>query len=98
MLMSFSGTEAFVVEGFAPDAPGPDVDKETKQQCPLCNVPKKLKEMRDHVGRHILLSSRGVEEHLVKPVSSTSVLDGIYSALTRTHLPDRQQPLWFLRR
>ncbi|KAF9642030.1 hypothetical protein BDM02DRAFT_3194047 [Thelephora ganbajun] len=55
-----SGVAAFVVEGFVPDAPNPS--KEVKEQCPLCNAPKKLKEMRDHVGCHILLRSRGIEE------------------------------------
>ena len=40
----------------------PSPDPEAKQQCPLCSGLKKLKDMRDHVGRHILLHSRGVEE------------------------------------
>lgn len=68
MLTRSSGTAAFVVEDFVLDAPDPD--KDTRHQCPLCNSVKKLKDMRDHVGRHVLLDSRGVEEcDLLKPVS-----------------------------
>ena len=64
------GTPAFVIEDFKPDMPDTDPEKETKQQCPLCNEPKKLKGMRDHVGCHILLSLCGVEEDsLLRPVS-----------------------------
>lgn len=68
--MAASGTPAFIVEDFAPNMPNVDPDEGTKQQCPLCNKSRKLKEMRDHVGRHILLRSRGIEEdNLVKTVS-----------------------------
>lgn len=66
--MIFLGAATFVVEDFKPDAPDPD--KEMKQQCPLCNELRKLKEMRDHVGHHILLHSRGGEDaRLLKTVS-----------------------------
>lgn len=61
MLIMSLETIAFVVEDFTPNAPDPD--KEMKQQCPLCNDVTKLKHLRDHVGRHILLCSYGVKEH-----------------------------------
>ena len=64
------GTAAFVVEDFAPKAPDLDPGKETKQECPLCTKQKKPQDMWGHVGGHILLHSRGVEEGgLVNPVS-----------------------------
>lgn len=67
VLIMLSGTAAFVVEDFVPNAP--DSDKEMRQQCPLCDSTKKLKDMRDHVGYHILLRLRGGKEcGLLNPV------------------------------
>jgi len=64
------GTPAFIVEDLVLATPNTDLGKESKQQCPLCNEPKKLKDMRGHVGRHIMLHSRGItEERLVKTVN-----------------------------
>ena len=69
MLRVFLGAAAFIVEGAKLDAPDTDPNKETEQQYPLCNREKKLREMRGHVGRHILSHSRGTGEHdLLKPV------------------------------
>jgi len=69
-LTVLQGTPAFIVEDLALATPSTDLGKDSPQQCPLCNEPKKLKEMRGHVGRHIMLHSRGVsEEHLMKLVS-----------------------------
>ena len=70
-LMTSSGTPAFVVEDFVLSTPNVDPDKEIKQQCPLCNEPKKLKEMRGHVGRHILLHLHGIED--VRRVTKVSL-------------------------
>ena len=72
--MKSPGTAAFVVEDFAPNMPDVDRGKELERNCPLCNEPKKLKDMRGHVGQHILLRSRGAEEYdLVNPVSLPSL-------------------------
>ena len=66
--MTFSGMAAFIVEGFSLKRPDP-LEKETTHQCPLCNKPKKLKGMQDHVGHHILSRLCGMEEDsLIKPV------------------------------
>lgn len=62
------GTPAFVIQDFTPDAPNPD--KEMKQPCLLCDEPKKLADMRNHVGHHILLHSHDAGEgDLLKTVS-----------------------------
>lgn len=64
------GMAAFIIEDFKPNAPDTNLDREAKRQCPLCNDLKKLKEMRGHVGHHIMLRSRGgKEDHLSKTAS-----------------------------
>ena len=62
------GTPAFVIQDFTPDASNPD--KEMKQLCLLCDKPKKLADMRNHIGHHILLHSHDAGEgDLLKTVS-----------------------------
>ena len=53
---------AFVVEVLTSNPPNTALDKESKQRCPLCREEKKLKELRGHVGQHILSRSLGFEE------------------------------------
>jgi len=68
--MILIGMAAFVVEIIGSTSPNMDPGKETKQRCPLCHEEKKLKELRGHIGLHILWRSFGVEEDLVTKVGS----------------------------
>jgi hypothetical protein len=42
--------------------PKPKLDPKQKINCQLCKTSQTLSKMRNHVGRHILLYMRGVEE------------------------------------
>ena len=68
VLMIPTGTVAFVVEVIRSKSPNMDLNKEAKQHCPLCHEEKKLKELRGHVGQHILWRSLGIKEDLAVKV------------------------------
>ena len=68
MLTIPTGLAAFVAEVNTPESPNMDLDKEAKQHCPLCNEEKKLRELRGHIGLHILWCLFGVEEDLMNKV------------------------------
>lgn len=44
------------------------LDPNTPQCCPLCGNKTKLKQLRGHIGQHILFRSRGMEEKLLREV------------------------------
>ena len=78
------GADAFTVDhvGLTPlNAPNP----EATQGCPLCKKEMKLKQLRGHVGQHILFRSRGMEQNLLRKVHT---LDTLHGSLTLTHLSD----------
>ena len=58
-----SGTKSFTVNAITL-APPNTANPNTKQQCPLCGKEMKLKQLRGHIGRHILFHSRGMNEQL----------------------------------
>ena len=61
------GSGSFTVGGVMLVAPN-TVDVNTKRGCPLCGHKMKQKQLRDHVGRHILFRSRGMNERLPREV------------------------------
>jgi len=62
-----SGTKSFTVDAITLTLPN-TADPNTKQQCPLCGKEMKLKQLRGHIGRHILFHSWGMNEQLPREV------------------------------
>jgi len=69
MLTILTGMAAFAIEAIKPKPPNSNLGKETKQQCPLCRGEKKLKELRGHVGLHILRCLLDIDEDLTTKVA-----------------------------
>ncbi|KAJ7691246.1 hypothetical protein B0H14DRAFT_2242564, partial [Mycena olivaceomarginata] len=80
------GEEAFVVQELPAHLRGAKKCANNKIECEICGIEKKLREMRNHVARHILLCMRGVmETNLIKPVGLNPCgfcgLDGCFTQL-----------------
>lgn len=72
----YSGMDAFTIDHVAltpPNAPDPNIT----QGCPLCNNKMKLKQLRGHIGRHILFHLRGMEENIAQKVRVLETLCGV---------------------
>jgi len=81
-----TGAAAFATEVLAPELPNTGLDKESKQCCPLCHEEKKLKELRGHIGLHILWCLLGVDERLEGGKVSVRPLQIIPNTNPRTRL------------
>ena len=49
-------------------APLDTLDSNATPKCPLCNNRTKLKQLRGHIGQHVLFHSRGMEDNLPRKV------------------------------